>query len=181
MPVRARTWPDMKLRIATGTAWRKLALAACGLALLAGCASGSATSGSSPSAAASSSAPSPVASPSSSVLCADVPALRASLNQLRHVKVQAGAVSEITSDLNDVKAALTKLVNDAHGQLQTQTSALSAALDTLKTAVSSLGASPGVSTVTGVVTALGQVNTAAQNLLAAVNTDCPSASPSSSA
>ena len=95
--------------------------------------------------------------------------------------MQPGAVNEITSDLNDVKAALTKLVNDAHGQLQTQTSALSAALDTLRTAVRSLGASPGASTLAGVVAALGQVNTAAQNLLAAVNTDCPSASPSSSA
>ena len=171
----------MKPGTVTGTAWRKLALAACGLALLAGCGSGSATSGSSPSAAASATSSSAAASPPSPVLCADVAPLRASLNQLRHVTVQAGAVNEITSDLNDVKAALTKLVNDAHGQLQTQTSALSAALATLKTAVSSLGASPGVSTVTGVVAALGQVNTAAQNLLAAVNTDCPSASPSSSA
>jgi hypothetical protein len=95
--------------------------------------------------------------------------------------VQAGAVSQITANLNDVKAALTKLVNDARGQFQTQTSALSATLDTLKTAVSSLGASPGVSTVSGVVSALGQVNTAAQSLLAAVNTDCPSASSSPSA
>ena len=170
----------MEPGIVTGTAWRKLALAACGLALLAGCGSGSTSSGSSPSAAASATSPSAAASPSSPALCANAAALRASLDQLRHVKVQAGAVNEITSDLNNVKAALTKLVNDAHGQWQAQTSALSAALDTLKTAVSSLGASPGVSTVSGVVAALGQVNTAAQNLLAVVNTDCPSASPSSS-
>jgi len=167
----------------TGTACRKLALAACGVALLAGCTSGSATSASSPSAA-SSSAPasaSAAAPPSNSALCANADALRASVNQLRQIKVQAGAVSQITANINDVKAALTKLVNDARGQFQTQTSALSAALDTLKTAVSSLGASPGVSTVSGVVSALGQVNTAAQSLLAAVNTDCPSASSSPSA
>jgi len=165
----------------TRTACRKLALAACGLALLAGCGSGGAASGSSPSAAAPATSSSSAASPSSSALCADTTALRASLDQLRRVNVQPGAVSQITANLNDVKAALTKLVNDAHGQFQTQTSALSAALDTLKTAVSSLGASPGVSTVSGVVSALGQVNTAAQNLLAAVNTDCPSASSSPSA
>jgi len=113
-------------------------------------------------------------------LCADAAALRSSLDQLRHVSVQPGAVSQITADLNNVKAALTTLVTSAHGQFQAQTSALSAALDTLKTAVSSLGASPGVSTVSGVVSALGKVNTAAQNLLAAVNTDCPSASSSPS-
>lgn len=169
----------MKPGIVTRTARSKLVLAAFGLALLAGCGSGSASPGGSPSAAPATS--SSAASPSSSSLCADAAALRASLDQLRHVNVQPGAVSEITSDLNNVRAALTKLVNNAHGRWQAQTSALSAALDTLKTAVSSLGASPGVSTVSGVVSALGQVNTAAQNLLAAVNTDCPSASSSPSA
>jgi hypothetical protein len=173
----------MKLRIVTGTASRRLALAACGLALLAGCGSGSTSSSSSPSAAASAPATSSsaAASPSGSALCADAAALRSSLDQLRHVSVQPGAVSQITANLNNVKAALTTLVTNAHGRFQAQTSALSAALDTLKTAVSSLGASPGVSTVSGVVSALGQVNTAAQNLLAAVNTDCPSASSSPSA
>jgi hypothetical protein len=171
----------MKLPIVTGTAGRRLALAVCGLALLAGCGSGSASSSSSPSAAASATSSSAAPSPSDSALCADAAALRSSLDQLRHVSVQPGAVSQITADLNNVKAALTTLVTSAHGQFQAQTSALSAALDTLKTAVSSLGASPGVSTVSGVVSALGKVNTAAQNLLAAVNTDCPSASPSPSA
>lgn len=114
-------------------------------------------------------------------MCADVAALRASLDQLRHVNVQPGAVTEITSDLNNVRAALTTLVNNAHGQWQAQTSALSAALNTLKTAVSSLGASPGVSTISGVVSALGQVATAGQSLLAVATKDCPSASASSSA
>ncbi len=155
-------------------------MTACGLALLAaGCgSSGSTPSGTaSPSAAASSSA---AASPANSVLCADAAALRASLDKLRHVTVGAGAVNEITADINAVKTALTTFVTDARGQWQAQTSALSAALDTLKTAASSLAASPGVSTVSGVVAALGHVNTAAQNLLAAVNTDCPSVSPSSS-
>jgi hypothetical protein len=168
----------MKPGIVTGTARRQLALTVCGLALLAGCGSG-ASSGSTPSGAASVTS-SAAASPSSSVLCADATALRASLDKLRHVNVQPGAASEIISDLNNVKAALTTLVNHARGQWQTQTSALSTALGTLRTAASSLAASPGVSTVSGVVAALGQVNTAAQNLLAAVNTDCPSASPSSS-
>ncbi len=153
-------------------------MTACGLVLLAGCASASTSPGGTSSAATSSSA-SP--SPSSSVLCADVAALRASLDQLVHVKVQSGTASEITSDLQNVKAALTKLVNDARGQWQAQTSALSAALDQLKTAAQDLTASPGGSTVSAVAAALGQVKRAAQDLLAAASTDCPSASPSASA
>ena len=88
-------------------------------------------------------------------------------------------VNEITADLNDVKAALTTLVNDAHGQYQAQASSLSLALSKLKTSVSDLVTHPGVSTVSGVVAALGEVNTAGQNLLAAVNTSCLAASPSS--
>ena len=171
----------MKPVIVNGTVSRGLGLAVCGLALLAGCGSGSSSPASSPSAAASATSSPATAAPSGSALCADAAALRSSLDQLRHVSVQPGAVSQITTNLNAVKAALTTLVTNAHGQFQTQTSALSAALDTLTTAVSSLGSSPGVSTVSGVVSGLGQVNTAAQNLLAAVNTDCPSASSSPSA
>ena len=165
-----------------GARW-KLVVTACGLALLAGCASSSTSPGGTASAAPSSpSSSSPAAaSPSSSVLCADVTALRASLNQLTHVTVQAGVADEITSDLQNVKAALTKLVNDAHGRWQEQTSALSAALATLQTAVGSLRASPGVSSVSAVTAALGQVRKAAQDLLAAAGRECPSASPSSSA
>ena len=176
----------MKPGIVTGTARWKLALAVCGLALLAGCGSGSTSPATSPSAPASPSVPatSSSAAPSassSSALCDDAAALRAALDQLRHINVQPGAVSEITSDVTNVKAALTTLVSNAHGRFQAQTSALSTALNTLSTAAGSLRASPGVSTVSGVVSALGQVNTAGQKLLAAVNTDCPSASPSSSA
>ena len=176
----------MKPGIVTGTARWKLVLAVCGLALLAGCGSGSTSPATSPSAPASPSVPatSSSAAPSassSSALCDDAAALRAALDQLRHINVQPGAVSEITSDVTNVKAALTTLVSNAHGRFQAQTSALSTALNTLSTAAGSLRASPGVSSVSGVVSALGQVNTAGQKLLAAVNTDCPSASPSSSA
>lgn len=153
-----------------------------GLALLAaGCGSGGSSSSTPSTATSSSTAPSPTAAPSNSVLCADAAALRASLDKLRQVRVGAGTVNEITADLNGVKTALTTFTNNARGQWQAQTSSLDSALAKLKTSASNLAAHPGVSAVSGVVTALGEVNTAAQNLLAAVNTSCPSASPSSSA
>jgi hypothetical protein len=169
----------MNLRIVTGATRWKLVVTACGLALLAGCTSASTSPGGT-STAPSSSSPA-AASPSSSVLCADVAALRTALDQLVHVNVQPGAATEITSDIQNVKAALTKLVNDAHGKWQAQTSALSAALDQLKTATQDLIANPIGSTVSAVAAALGQVKRASQDLLAAAGTDCPSASPSASA
>jgi hypothetical protein len=152
------------------------------LALLAAsCGSGGSTSSTPSTATSSSATASPTTSASDSVLCTDAAALRASLDKLRQVRVGAGTVSEITADLSGVKTALTTFTSNARGQWQAQTSALSSALAKLTTSVSNLAAHPGVGAVSGVVSALGEVNTAAQNLLAVVNTSCLSASPSSSA
>lgn len=173
----------MKLDVAAKSSRRTLVMGACGLVLLAAaCGSGTGTSAGSVSSSATSSSAtaSAEASAPNSALCADAAALRASLDKLRHVKVGTGVVNEITGDLNDVKTALTIFVNNAHGQYQAQTSSLSSALAKLKTSASDLAAHPGASTVSGVVAAIGEVNTAGQNLLAAVNTSCPSASTSSS-
>ena len=172
----------MKPGTETGPTRWKLVIIAAALALLAaGCGSGGGASSAPSTATSSSTTASPAASPSNSVLCADAAALRASLDKLRQVKVGAGTVNEITADLSDVKAALTTFTNNAQGQWQAQTSSLDSALAKLRTSVSNLAAHPGVSTAAGVVAAFGAVNTAAQSLLAAVNTSCPSAPPSSSA
>jgi len=168
----------MKPRIVPRVAQWMLALPVlCGLALLtAGCSSSSSSSSAS-----STSAPATSASATASdaALCADAAALRTSLNELIHVNVGSGAAGQITTDLNNVRAALSTLISNAHGQFQPQTSALSTALTNLGTAVSNLAANPGASTISGVVAALGRVGTAGQNLLSALNTSCPSASPAS--
>ncbi len=151
-----------------------------GLALTAGCSSSSSSS----SASAGSSTTAPPASASATVsdatLCADAAALRTSLNELTRVNVGSGAASQITTDLNNVRTALSTLISNAHGQFQPQTSALSTALSNLGPAVSNLASNPGASSIAAVVAALGRVGTAGQNLLSALNTSCPSASPSSS-
>jgi hypothetical protein len=72
-------------------------------------------------------------------------------------------------------------VNDAVGQWQAQINALKSALANLQTAVKTLAANFSASAVSGVMTAIGGVSTAGQNLLAVVSTRCPSASPTSSA
>ena len=143
----------MKPRIVPRVAQWMLALPVlCGLALLtAGCSSSSSSSSAS-----STSAPATSASATAS-----------------------GAAGQITTHLNNVRAALSTLISNAHGQFQPQTSALSTALTNLGTAVSNLAANPGASTISGVVAALGRVGTAGQNLLSALNTSCPSASPAS--
>jgi len=99
---------------------------------------------------------------------------------LTHIKVQKGMKNEITADLTNVKAKLTAFVDAAHGRWQAQTAELKSALTKLQTEVKNLTASPSVSALASVATAIGGVGTATQNLLAAVSTDCPSASPTPS-
>ena len=181
----------MKQGIVSGAAWWKLVMVVPGLALLvAACGSGSGAPSSSTSAAPSSSTPaappsstpaSPAASPLNAAACADAAALGASLDKLKHVKVGKGTVSEIKADLSEVQANLTAFVNEVRGQWQAQVNALKSALGELQTAVKTLASNFSTSAVSGVVTAIGDVSTAGQNLLAAVSTRCPSASPTPSA
>ncbi len=159
--------------------WQTVAVAAAAALLAAACgSSGTPAGGSSPSttsAAPSSAAPSPA-----SAVCQDAAALRASTDTLTQVNVGQGMGDEIKSDLADVKAKLNTLIAQAHGQWQTQTSALSASLDKLQTAVSNLTSNPSASTVSATVSALRRVSASAGSLLSAIGTTCPSVSASAS-
>ena len=159
-------------------------LAAGAAYLVAACGStGTPAGGSSPattSAAPTSAAPSPAAPGPTSALCQDAAALRASIKTLTHVTVGPGMGDEIKSDLADVKAKLKTLTTEAHGQWQSQTSALSAALDKLQTAVSNLTSNPSASTVSATVSALREVSAAAGSLFTAIGTKCPSVTASAS-
>ena len=158
--------------------WR-LAVIAGGLALLT-VACGSSTNTASDGAP-SPSAPAAADSSPSSALCGEAADLFDSLNELTHIQVHKGMKDDITANLPAVKADLTAFVTEARGQWQAQTAALKSALTNVQTAAKSLTASPSVSAAGGVVSALGGVSTATQDLLAAVSTRCPSASPSPSA
>jgi len=148
-----------------------LAVVGCGVVLLtAACGSSSSTAsgGSSSPAGASPSA-------ASSALCADAAALRAALGKLSKVQASAGqgAVDEVKADLAAVKGAATTFASDAKGEWQPQTSALKAALTSLQAEVQKLAANPTTAGVSSVITALGQVTTAAEQLFTAVGKDCP--------
>lgn len=168
----------MKRITVTRPAWWKIATVMIALLAAACGSSGTPASGSSPSttsAAPSSAAPSPT-----SALCQDAAALRASIDTLTHVNVGQGMGDEVKSDLADVKAKLNTLTTQAHGQWQSQTSALSASLDKVQTAVSNLTSNPSASTVSATVTALRDVSASAGSLLSAIGTKCPSVSASAS-
>ena len=160
---------------AAGPARWWLAAVVCGAALLtAACGSGS--SGPAASAPSSPASASPSVSAPSAAVCADVAALRTALDKLTHVQAGAGtgAVNEIKADLANIKTAATNLANLAGGQWHAQTSALKSALTRLEAAVKQVTANPSSAAVTSVVTALGQVSTATEQLFAAVGNRCSS-------
>ncbi|HEY2306986.1 MAG TPA: hypothetical protein VGI05_13995 [Streptosporangiaceae bacterium] len=165
----------------TGPARWRLAAIGCGVALLTvacGSSSSTASGGSSSPAAASpsSAAAAPSVSAASSAQCADSTALRTSLHKLTQIQASAGqgAVPEVKADLANVKTAADSFANDAKGRWQSQTSSLKSALTSLQAEVQKLAANPSTAGVSSVVTALGQVTTAAEQLFAAVGKACPS-------
>ena len=159
--------------------WQTVAVAAGAALLAAACgSSGTPAGGSSPSP--TSAAPSPAAPSPTSAVCQDAAALRASIETLTHVTVGQGMGDEIKSDLADVKSKLNTLRTQAHGEWQSQTSALSASLDKLQTAVSNLTSNPSASSVSATVSALRDVSAAAGSLFTAIGTKCPDVTASAS-
>jgi hypothetical protein len=157
--------------------WQTVAVAA-GAALLAAACGSSGTPSSASSPSTTSAAPSSAVPSPTSAVCQDAAALRASIHTLTHVTVGQGMGDEIKSDLADVKAKLATLSAQAHGQWQSQTSALTASLAKLQTAVSGLTSNPSASTVSATVSALREVAASAGSLLSAIGTECPSATAS---
>ena len=169
-------------------AWRNVLLSS--LVLLAaacnstGSSAGGPASAGSPSSSAA--APSASAPASASALCEDVAALRVSLQKLTSIRPSASTANELKTALQDVQAKLSSLASAASAagdHWSGQISNLTSALTKLQSAVSTLATQRNASSVSGVVTALAGVGTAARQLLDTASPGCPSssASPASSA
>jgi hypothetical protein len=151
-----------------------------GLVLLAAaCGSGGSGSGSPASAGSPSSSAAAPATSASAVLCSDVAALRGSLQELTSIRPNANTVTELSSAVQNVQTNLAALGSAAGTVWNVQVQNLRAALTKLQSAVSTLAAQRNASSVSGVVTALGGVSTAARQLLDAASPSCPSPSASS--
>jgi hypothetical protein len=141
---------------------------------------GSPASAGSPTSAGSSSpsavAPSAAGSASSSTLCADVAALRASVQKLTTIRPRAGAASQLKTAGQDIQSNLSSLTSAAGDQWGGPIANLKTALTSLQSAVSTLATQRNASSVSSVVSAIKGVSTATQQLLTAANPSCPSPS-----
>jgi hypothetical protein len=158
--------------------WRAVVVLVAGLLLVTACGSSGTTSGSASSLASSSTSAAPSASATAAAnaeVCQDVAALRASLSKLTQVTVSRGAASTRAANARDVQAKLTTLADSVGTLWNSQIGALTSALSKLQDAVTGLGNGGSLSSVGS---ALASVRTAAQDLLTAAGTRCPSSSPS---
>jgi hypothetical protein len=165
---------DVKMR---GHRYRVTAAGAFAAALLvAACGSSGGGSPTPSPAAATTSAPPSSAPAAAGPLCQDLANLRTSLGKLAPDKIKAAGITSVPATLTQVQTDLNTLIQNAKGQWAGQTGALKASLDHLRSELKNLTASPSSSQTTAVLTALGQVAAAGQQLLAVARTDCPSPS-----
>ncbi len=147
--------------------------------LAAGCSSGGGSGASAPpTPSATSAAASPTASP---VVCMNVAALRASLDELRHLTAGPNALGKLRKDLTAVKADLVAVKESAGTEWSAQISGLQTALSKLQKTLSNLGSQPSAAAAAKAVsTDVAGVTLAGSNLLAAASTRCPEATPTPS-
>lgn len=142
--------------------------------LLAACGSAGGTTASSPP---SSHAAAPASA--SAQLCADVAALRQSLQTLGAVR--PGAADQLRTTAQGTQADLLRLSSAAGSQWPAQIHNLRSALARLEAAAAALAADRNSSTVSAeVYSAINGVHASAKQLLDAADSSCPSASPSPS-
>ncbi|HET7489216.1 MAG TPA: hypothetical protein VFJ85_14895 [Acidimicrobiales bacterium] len=105
-------------------------------------------------------------------VCTDVDNIQKTVDDLKNVKPEAGALGNIQSELTTLKQQFGILRTDAKSQFQTETTALSASLDSLSSAVDAAKANPSLSTLAPVGTALAGVKDTGQSLVSAVKGTC---------
>jgi uncharacterized lipoprotein YajG len=143
-------------------------LVAGAVVLMAGCQPTSSSAGANPSA-------SPSASPAAgpAVPCSAVTSLRTALANLSHIKPTAAASGQIAADLTAIKTQLEALKTSAAANVA-QDRSLNQAIDRLSVAASAAASHPTSATIAALATALGDVTTSVQPLIADLNAACPS-------
>ena len=104
--------------------------------------------------------------------CSDVSDLQQSVNDLKGVQLQSGALSTIQTDVQKVQSNATAVVSSAKQDFPSQTSALQSSVSTLSATINALPQSPTAQQLVPLVPQIRSVGTAAQNLSNATNSAC---------
>ena len=104
--------------------------------------------------------------------CSKVSDLQQSVNDLKGVQLQSGALSTIQTDVQKVQSNATAVVSSAKQDFPTQTSALQSSVSTLSATINALPPAPTPQQLAPLVPQIRSVGTASQDLSNATNSAC---------
>jgi hypothetical protein len=104
--------------------------------------------------------------------CSNVSDLKQSVDDLKGVKLERGALSTLRTDLQKVQSNADAVVSSAKQDFPSQTSALKSSVSSLSTAVKQLPASPTAQQLVPLVLMVRSVVTAAKGLGSATSSAC---------
>ena len=104
--------------------------------------------------------------------CSNVSALQQSVDNLKSVQLQSGAVSTLQTDVQAVQSNANAVVSSAKADFPSQTSALQSSVSSLSTTIKKLPSSPTAKQLLPLAPEINSVVTAAQGLSSATSSAC---------
>lgn len=104
--------------------------------------------------------------------CSNVSDLQQSVDDLKGVKIESGALSTLQTDVKTVQSDADAVVSSAKQDFPSQTSALKSSVSSLSTAVNQLPASPTAAQLAPLVPMVSSVVKAAKDLESATSSAC---------
>ncbi len=118
----------------------------------------------------------PGASPTPAAICADATAFRASITALTNIKLLEVGTSGVQAALADVKSSAEALLISGKDLVAQPVANLMAAVTALQATLTGLGDQPSLgASAVAIKTAVAGIKTAADEVVAALNTTCPAA------
>lgn len=105
-------------------------------------------------------------------VCSDVDSLQSSVDNLKRVDVRENGLSELSSNLNQVKQDVDQLGKDAQSQYRQQIDGVESAVNRLSSSTSAAKANPTAATLSAVRTGVQGVQSAFDDLRHAVSSTC---------
>ena len=105
-------------------------------------------------------------------ICSDVDSLKSSITELRDVKLEAGALATLQSDLTKVQTDLSKVKSEAKTQYATEISSVEQAGASLSTNLKAASDTPSVQSLAAVATDVSALGAALSALQDAVSSTC---------
>jgi predicted small secreted protein len=105
-------------------------------------------------------------------ICSDVDSLKSSITELRDVKLEAGALATLQSDLTNVQTDLSKVKSEAKTQYAAEISSVDQAAASLSASLKTASTTPSVAALAAVATDVSALGASLSALQDAVSSTC---------